>query len=87
MSLSTKLPLRCFKAKYPELKVDEDPFIELPSDAEVPTPTKVPFDQLPLWLCLLPHKVTRSCRPHFWLLLFVASLRGDFYCYQKSHLN
>ncbi|RRT54974.1 hypothetical protein B296_00014381 [Ensete ventricosum] len=37
------IPIGRFKARYYELNVDEDPYTELPSDAEVP-PIEVPFD-------------------------------------------
>ncbi|RRT61865.1 hypothetical protein B296_00014743 [Ensete ventricosum] len=36
---------KCYPVvRYPDLKVDEDPFTELPSDAEVLAPADVPFD-------------------------------------------
>ncbi|RWW11102.1 hypothetical protein GW17_00025301 [Ensete ventricosum] len=38
-----EIPIGRFKARYYELNVDEDPYTELPSDAEVP-PIEVPFD-------------------------------------------
>ncbi|RWW23380.1 hypothetical protein BHE74_00032086 [Ensete ventricosum] len=34
--------LRCFKVRYHELEVDEDPFVELPSKAKV-----LPFNDYP----------------------------------------
>lgn len=36
-----------FKARYPELKLDEDPYAELSSDAEVSSSVEVPFDDCP----------------------------------------
>ncbi|RWV90649.1 hypothetical protein GW17_00047124, partial [Ensete ventricosum] len=33
-----------FKARYPKLEVDEDPFVELPSDVEVPALAEIPFN-------------------------------------------
>ncbi|RRT55117.1 hypothetical protein B296_00023908 [Ensete ventricosum] len=45
---------KCFKARYPELEVDEDPFVELPLDAKMPAPTEVPFDDHPTTPPTLP---------------------------------
>ncbi|RRT55053.1 hypothetical protein B296_00036716, partial [Ensete ventricosum] len=39
-----EITIGCFKARYPELNVDKDPYAELPSDAQVPALVKVPFD-------------------------------------------
>ncbi|RWW19817.1 hypothetical protein GW17_00016087, partial [Ensete ventricosum] len=40
--------------RYPELEVHEDPYAELPSDAEVPALTEVPFDDCPMSPLTLP---------------------------------
>ncbi|RWW47482.1 hypothetical protein BHE74_00046533 [Ensete ventricosum] len=53
MSLVTRLPLG-FMVRYPELKIDEDPFMELPSNAEVLGPTEVPLDDHPTIPLALP---------------------------------
>ncbi|RRT74715.1 hypothetical protein B296_00005568 [Ensete ventricosum] len=39
---------------YPELEVHEDPYAELPSDAEVPALTEVPFDDCSMSPLTLP---------------------------------
>ncbi|RZR93728.1 hypothetical protein BHM03_00022312 [Ensete ventricosum] len=39
--------LKRFNVRYPKFKVNEDPFVELPSDTEVPFPIEVPFDDRP----------------------------------------
>ncbi|RWW71110.1 hypothetical protein BHE74_00021172 [Ensete ventricosum] len=49
-----QITIRCFKAKYPKLDVDKDPFVELPSDAKVPTSMEVPFDDRPMTPPALP---------------------------------
>ena len=33
-----------FKARFPDLEVDEDPYVKLPSDVEVLAPVEVTFD-------------------------------------------
>ncbi|RRT71913.1 hypothetical protein B296_00006489 [Ensete ventricosum] len=43
-----------FKVRYPELEIDEDPYVELPSDVKVPTPVEVPFDDRLTSLLALP---------------------------------
>ncbi|RWW29153.1 hypothetical protein GW17_00006332 [Ensete ventricosum] len=49
-----QISLKCFKMRYPKLKIDEDPFAELTSDAKVLAPTKVPFDNRPTTPLALP---------------------------------
>ncbi|RWW39877.1 hypothetical protein BHE74_00054747 [Ensete ventricosum] len=48
------ITLKHFEARYLELEVAEDPFVELPSNTEVPAPTEVPFDDRPTTLALHP---------------------------------
>ncbi|RRT34074.1 hypothetical protein B296_00057697 [Ensete ventricosum] len=43
-----------FKARYHKLEVNEDPFAELPSDAEVLAPMEVPFNDHPVTPPTLP---------------------------------
>ncbi|RZR84334.1 hypothetical protein BHM03_00011132 [Ensete ventricosum] len=43
-----------FKARYHKLEVNEDPFAELPSDAEVLAPMEVPFNGHPVTPPTLP---------------------------------
>ncbi|RWW15562.1 hypothetical protein GW17_00020592 [Ensete ventricosum] len=51
-----------FKARYPELEVDEVPYVELPLDVKVPIHMEVPFTIIrPLFpLCLLRPDVPGS---------------------------
>ncbi|RWW63067.1 hypothetical protein BHE74_00029775 [Ensete ventricosum] len=61
-----QIALRCFKVRYPELEVDENPFKKLLLDEEVPAPTKVPFDNhptTPLGEVLAPTKVPFNNHP------------------------
>ncbi|RRT36489.1 hypothetical protein B296_00035349 [Ensete ventricosum] len=76
MGSSTRVPSTRFKARYLKLEVDEDPFAELPSDAEVPAPTDIPFDNHPATPPALPPslKVARSCQPS----LLVTSFYGFY---------
>ncbi|RZS26318.1 hypothetical protein BHM03_00059683 [Ensete ventricosum] len=48
------IAIKRFKVRYPKLEVDEDPFVELPSNAEVPAPTEIPFDNRPATPPTLP---------------------------------
>ncbi|RWV86065.1 hypothetical protein GW17_00052082 [Ensete ventricosum] len=49
-----QIVIGCFKVRYPELEIDEDPYVELPSDIKVPTPVEVPFDDRLTSLLALP---------------------------------
>ncbi|RWW57410.1 hypothetical protein BHE74_00035807 [Ensete ventricosum] len=62
MGSSTRVPSARFKTRYPKLEVDEDPFAKLPSDAEVPAPTDIPFDNHPATPPALPPPPKLLCR-------------------------
>ncbi|RRT50267.1 hypothetical protein B296_00024195 [Ensete ventricosum] len=41
---STQIALECFRAKYPDSSVEEDPFVEQPEDVNVRMEPSQPFD-------------------------------------------